>query len=150
MSDKPETTGDIVREMRSFGERCDHRPFSWQMVERCRECKAKSGNAAALREALEGVASSLAMHIKCGRFVAPGDHVSFPISEAEAYIRDIRAALSAPQRNCDRHKCAWDAQREFRRVFRDPYGKPAPSCDNPAYWPLFANWLFAPAEGGAE
>lgn len=27
-----ETLFDILNEMRTFGERCDHRPFSWQMV----------------------------------------------------------------------------------------------------------------------
>ena len=33
MSDKQDTTEDIIREMREFGERCDRRPFSWQMVD---------------------------------------------------------------------------------------------------------------------
>ena len=28
-----ETRADILAEMRTFGERCDHRPFSWQMVD---------------------------------------------------------------------------------------------------------------------
>ena len=105
------------------------------------------GNAAAMRAALTGVAENLALHIQCGRLVAPGDHVSFPISEAEAYIRDIRAALAKPARSCDKENCAWDAQVEFRRTFRDAYGNPAPSGDDPAYWGLFVNWLFAPAEG---
>ncbi len=59
------------------------------------------GNAAALRAALESISENLAIHIQCGRFVAPGDHVSFPIHEAEAYIRDIKAALATPARNCD-------------------------------------------------
>lgn len=57
-------------------------------------------------------------------------------------------AQHKPVRNCDRDDCAWDAQVEFRRSFRDAYGNPAPSGDDPAYWGLFVNWLFAPAEGG--
>lgn len=71
----------------------------------------ESGNAAAMREAMTSVAENLALHVQCGRFVAPGDHVSFPASEAEAYIRDIRAALSAPPRNCDVGNAADQARR---------------------------------------
>ena len=46
-----------------------------------------------LRAALKDIIDNLAIHIQCGRLVAPGDHVSFAIAEAEAYIRDASAAL---------------------------------------------------------
>lgn len=59
-------------------------------------------------------------------------------------------AQHKPVRNCDMENCAWDAQVEFRRTFRDPYGNPAPSGDDAAYWSMFVNWLFAPAEGGEK
>lgn len=101
------------------------------------------GNIAAMRAVLESLSENLAMHVRCGRFVAPGDHVSFPISEAEAYIRDIQAALAAPPRNCDRFATANDAANAWQAysvVHRDrDYSLMAAFV-----------WLLAPAEGGAE
>ena len=84
------------------------------------------GNAAAMREALESIIENLAIHIKCGRFSAPGDHVSFPIIEAEAYIRDARAALAAPARNCDVGTAEEQAERFEAECNRHDHCTPCP------------------------
>lgn len=45
-----ETLADIVSEMRTFGVRCNHRPFSWQMVDGILKQLADRVEAAAQRE----------------------------------------------------------------------------------------------------
>lgn len=107
--------------------------------EHLRDATKMAGNAAAMREALESIIENLAIHIKCGRFSAPGDHVSFPIIEAEAYIRDARAALSAPARNCDRAK---DAAED---LFKERFGRPWTQAEDE-----LAAWLFAPMTKNGE
>ena len=99
------------------------------------ECeRAPAGNAAKMREALESIIENLAIHIKCGRFVAPGDHVSFPIAEAQAYIDTARAALSAPGRNCDKYRTAEAA--------KDAWENQSGARD----YDTFAWWCFATEE----
>lgn len=112
---------------------------------RIAELERASGNAAAMRAALERLLRFLQwMYAQEGRSADVGrDRLSDEIDVAVS-------ALAAPARNCDRFDCVCTAQREFRRAFRDPYSNPAPSGDDPAYWPLVVNWLFATAEGGEK
>ena len=56
-----------------------------------------------LRDALVDIIDNLAIHIRCGRAVAPGDHVSFSIREAQAYIDQARAALEDGKEVADGH-----------------------------------------------
>lgn len=51
----------------------------------------------------------------------------------------LRAALSAPARNCDFYDNKTDAEIGFVKETEE-------DDRNPLYWQLFANWLFAPAE----
>ena len=125
---------------------------SWVPMERKRQ--ASPGNAAAMRAALESIIGNLAIHIQCGRLVAPGDHLSFAIAEAEAYIRDARSALAAPARNCDRFQTGdrlTEAVSALNAYANEEEHEPVRRW-NESDWRRFLDWFFAPAkqEGGAK
>lgn len=141
MSDRPETTDDIIREMRDLGAidaQCgDMIPRSLQALglrtyaarlEAAR--KRETGNAAALRAALEDTEELLEHFAKPGTML----HSAFFL-----HMRDNRAALAASPRNCDRFGSYEDALDYWREHVE---------CaeDNGS----FDVWLMARAEGGAE
>jgi len=114
---------------------------------RIAELDRATGNAAAMREALErstrrlhGVVRELPLEMQ--KFV-------------NADIRDNDAALAAPARNCDRFKTAVGAMEEWSKYPQSRYKgcRVCPHGDasmvSPSHLTL-AEWLFAPAEGGAE
>ncbi len=90
------------------------------------------GNAAAMREAVDYLCDRLAEL-----------DATFDPSEVDC----LRAALSAPPRNCDRHTGWLTAIKEFN----DTEGRRKPWGDD-VYDTRFLDWLFAPAkkEGGEE
>ena len=143
MSDKYETTDDIIREMRDLGAldaQCnDMIPRSLQALglrtyaarlEAAR--KQESGNAAAMREALEFAEEELWAH---GVFDSS---------------KRVAAALSAPPRNCDRFQTAsevsayWNSNVRTVPLPHDAYGM---RIDGETY-PTFLDWLMAPAKEG--
>ena len=94
------------------------------------------GNAAALREALEGIEDDCRVL----------DRKDMWEEEGECYydaLRDIRekvsAALSAPARNCDRFQTEEEAYAAFMGLFDHFKGERHYQ---------YCRWLFAPAEGG--
>ena len=95
----------------------------------------KAGNAAAMREALESTEELLEHFAKPGTML--GDAFAF-------HMRDNRAALAAPARNCDilSEEAANEAWDEYRHSHVLPRGG----------WDFrhVIALLYAPAEGGAE
>ncbi len=149
-----ETVADILREMRGD-------PLSWlspegipQMTHDNDEVRAyadrieaalvaqnaTTGNAAAMRAALDSIA-----HIAEGAFDVPERDREASQDRAISLIVDAaRAALAAPVRNCDRFRTNDEAREAWEAETRGHH------------WPVevrevaFPEWLFAPAEGGAE
>ncbi len=106
------------------------------IVEAARQKKV--GNAAALREALERVEQSWLARGEDGSSLHAGDTLGI-----------ISSALSAPPRNCDKFATAevarlafWDTHETIWEAFKNRSGM--------ALFYEVLNWLFAPAEGGAE
>ena len=143
MSDKQETIADIIAEMR---ERCideQHSPTLWPYFARLeaahRRELAASGNAAKLREALTDAEKTLYDSSRSMYGIPPHLH---------ALLARIRAALSAPPRNCDRFATV-DEARKAHEEYRGDYIMRA---SNKFDFPMkFEAWLFAPAtekEGG--
>ncbi len=95
---------------------------------RCDRPERASGNAAAMRAALE---RALKWWTEKGN-----------ILEREAVFEQIRAALAAPARNCDRFATADEARRAFESAHSH-------GIVRNIYTEAF-DWLFAPAEGGAK
>jgi hypothetical protein len=106
---------------------------------RCDRPERATGNAAALREALENVE-------RVARFCAeaPRHTPAYPTDAARADVlysriaelgRVARAALSAPPRNCDRFATAEEAYAAWQK-----HKSLTAICD----------WLFATAEGGKK
>ena len=151
MSDRPETIEDIIREMRDLGaldEQCgDMIPRSLQALglrtyaERLEAARKRdTGNAAALRRALEDTEELLEHFAKPGTIL----HSAFFL-----HMLDNRAALAAPPRNCDRFKAADEA----RKAFWDTHETIWDAFKNRGGTELFyevLDWLFAPAEGGEK
>lgn len=98
--------------------------------------RARAGNAAAMREALEQIQKDI------WELMAASSE-SYRKTRADILSRRIRAALSEPPRNCDRHcaEAAWNAYVEQNGAASDRSWKALI---------LFVKWLYAPAEGGAE
>lgn len=96
---------------------------------------AAHGNAAAMREALQKISETIWSQID----PTCNDDCCKPWREL-AKIAD--AALATPARNCDRFANGTEAGIAFRA---ERHG-----VDDDAFWPSLVNWLFAPAEGGAE
>lgn len=99
------------------------------------------GNAAAMRAALE---RALKWWTEKGN-----------ILEREAVFKQIRAAISAPARNCDRFATAVGAMEEWGKYPQSRYKgcRVCPHGDTSMVSPLhltLAEWLFATAKGGAE
>ena len=111
----------IARDLGRIDEQSDQ-------MERAANTIARSlnpGNASAMREALERLASWDA---------------SCPDTELH---KITTAAIAAPARNCDRFETADEAEREYcRKAFFAGY-------EDPVVRAAF-RWAFAPAEGGAE
>ena len=150
MSDKQETTDDIIREMRDLGAldaQCnDMIPRSLQALglrtyagRLEAAVKRGIGNASALREALGKIVlltaragMSISCDVACGIIAATAKH-----------------ALAAPPRNCDRFATAEDALAAYDCARGEVFG-----CANmirtgePGRAEF--DWLFAPAEGGVE
>lgn len=105
----------------------------------CEICERQTppGNAAALRAALEDTEELLEHFAKPGTML----HSAFFL-----HMRDNRAALAAPPRNCDRFKAADEA----RMAFWDTHETIWDAFKNRGGTELFyevLDWLFAPAEG---
>ncbi len=113
-----------------------------QYAERCRECKAKSGNAAAIREALTQVQIGFDGNVLGPIGDVPND---WEIAEAKRLCKVVDSALAKPPRNCDRFADAPSAY----AAFITPW-KLAGNLDKVPTERDFGDWLFAPAEGGAE
>ena len=85
-----------------------------EYAEKCRECKAKSGNAAAMREAIMAIKS-----VNDGR---PHDAAGYEINDI------IEEALAAPPRNCDVGTAEEQAERfdafcqSNMQFYRDMFG----------------------------
>ena len=88
------------------------------------------GNAAALRAALEAV-----------RDWFDGDMDDNDADEMDAMLEKVDAALDLPSRNCDRFSRGVDAVSAYYE--KGGYPITVTGCD-------FADWLFAPAEGGVK
>ena len=102
---------------------------------------AAPGNAAVMRAALE---RALKWWTEKGN-----------ILEREAAFKQIRAALAAPARNCDRFATAVGAMEEWEKYPQSRYKgcRVCPHGDTSMVSPshlTLAEWLFAPAKGGAE
>ena len=95
----------------------------------------QEGNVAALREALVKIEKLNHYDLGCVRSEKSRRAMDAKMLDIEL---TIRAALTAPARNCDRFKTEGDAHIEYLRIFDHP---------DPVN---YAKWLFAPAEGGAE
>jgi hypothetical protein len=136
MADTHETSADIIAEMRrriavkmsdawytqeEWRKLCDRLEAAW---------KRESGDCAKLREALENLYDQIC-HGETEQHVAANRQM-------------IRAALSAPPRNCDRFATADEAFHAWNNTVDTPGGG--------AYVGLM-DWLFAPAtekEGGND
>ncbi len=112
---------------------------SWVPMER----KRQTGNAAALREALENVER---VALFCAE--APRHTPAYPTDAARADVlysriaelgRVARAALATPARNCDRFATAEEARRAFEKEHSH-------GIVHNLYTAAFY-WLFAPAKG---
>ena len=93
--------------------------------------EAAPGNAAAMREALEWVAQLAELGVD-DELGADGQNI---LTAAEM----ARAALAAPDRNCDRTKD------EAEELFKARFGRPWTQTEDE-----LAAFLFAPAEGGGH
>lgn len=103
-----------------------------EFAAKCRNCERATGNAAALREALE----------KCNElFRCDDDNKSRLCNLARKADEATQAALAAPARNCDRFQTEEEAYAAFMGLFDHFKGERHYQ---------YCRWLFAPAEGGAE
>ena len=107
---------------------------------------AAPGNVAALREALKQCGHALEKAQCSSAFQAANTGAGY----IAAALSSARAALAAPARNADRPECKTlpDAIRfgHFECGHREWWVATMTSAN----WHDFADWLFAPAEGGAE
>jgi len=95
------------------------------------------GNAAALRDALETM-------VDCIDWLCEGDDSGRIRKQFAPLLTTARAALAAPARNCDRYADATEMARAF---LKDPYSTLGrDSLVEVAH--RFAEWAFAPSEGG--
>ena len=156
-----ETLADIIREMRARAARREISPEVYGLADRLEAAAQRekveavtiaatkavnltdekwlrdTGNAAALRRALEDTEELLEHFAKPGTML----HSAFFL-----HMRDNRAALAAPPRNCDRFKAADEA----RMAFWDTHETIWDAFKNRGGTELFyevLDWLFAPAEG---
>ena len=103
----------------------------------------QQGNAAEMRKALEDTEELLEHFAKPGTML----HSAFFL-----HMRDNRAALAEPPRNCDRFQTAsevsayWNSNVRTVPLPHDAYGM---RIDGETY-PTFLDWLMAPAEGGSR
>jgi hypothetical protein len=105
-------------------------------------------NAAAMREALVEIMKIVAEAHENGTRTRPD-----PVDNA--VYNAANAALSAPARNCDRFATAVGAMEEWEKYPQSRYKgcRVCPHGDTSMVSPshlTLAEWLFAPAEGGAE
>ena len=118
--------------------RDDLERFDRRLVEIKSEAQSGTGNAAAMREALENLLDE-AEHgydIRDAPVAgAPGERQTYHVVDAEYIIDIARAALSAPARNCDRFATVGAAHKAWRATDQERD---------------FADWLFATAEGVAK
>lgn len=105
------------------------------------------GNAAALREALDGM-----LILACGICANKNGCEDIRIERC-GLVKKARAALAAPPRNCDRYATAVEAMEELKRAHswcakeNRRCLEDCPDCGKT--WCSLA-WLFAPAEKGAD
>lgn len=111
--------------------------------------RAITGNAAALREALELCVREMCAYCRAEAAMTMPGKECFYGCEA---LRVAKAALDAPARNCDRFRTAdevsayWGANVHAVPLHGDAYGM---HIDGETY-PTFLDWLFATAEGGEK
>ena len=116
---------------------------------------AAPGNAAAMREALEGIIENLSTRIELRR----GNRVTMPVGEAKCLVGYVRAALAAPPRNCDVGDASEQSERlaKFCKANYEKAKKDKHICSEcqfndcigecPLKW---AQLPFIPEKGGAE
>ena len=110
----------------------------YEFAAKCRACKAAPGNVAAMREALEKIRHEYGWgRIGCRTCVSSEADVE---RVSDLFEKQIDAALSAPQRNCDRFATE-DEAREAYWAYREPL-----EFNNKPFVAI-TEWLFAPAEG---
>lgn len=130
---------DIIANMRNYADRLeasggypspeDLRTFAGGIEHAIKELERATGNAAAMRDALENAISVFR------------DDLPTPRDISRAFAA-ANAALAAPARNCDRFATANDAVKGYIAAH--------PHDDEPDA-STYGSWLFAPAaEGGEE
>lgn len=99
----------------------------------------EANNVKAMREALED-SQSLLESFSRGEYGA----------QVREQMRDNRAALSAPPRNCNRFETAEDAKREFNYLWNFVWKRGGGCVDEREYWSEYEKWLFAPIQKGGN
>ncbi len=167
MTNENETIADIVAEMRRRADSAfpydvdtmnmleplaDRIEAAWKrereamlktaMMAKCEVCsKQPVGNAAAMREALTPWISLAEWLVKNAGKDALGNGISEIVPQLRRRIDESRDALATPPRNCDCHNDADSAYIAFCG-----YDFEAKDISDDA----FIDWLFAPAEKGAD
>lgn len=100
-----------------------------------RDIRRATGNAAAMREALEAFVESV-------EWLCDGDESGRLKRQFGVLLSDARAALAAPARNCDR----FATEDEARRAFEEEHSR---EIVHNLYTAAF-DWLFEKMEGGEE
>ena len=98
------------------------------------------GNAAAMREALNDAVRWLSGMLQFCDRRRTGEEIRVPAYSAFGTIDRLRAALSAPARNCDRFQTAEEALAEIEKQL---------FVWNPTLYSV-VQWLFAPAKEGGD
>lgn len=107
----------------------------------------EQSNAAAMRELLEKIRHEYGWgRIGCRTCVSSEADVE---RVSDLFEKRIDAALAAPARNCDRFNNATEAGLAYRNLVLARAGRVV-DIDENTFFAHLANWLFAPAEGGAE
>lgn len=138
MKTDPETLSAILAEMRDpendFLTNNDLRDLADRIEAAAKRERdtAAPGNAAAMREALEHAREAVRYAVAARAF-------------PERLNAEIDSALSAPARNCDLFAHLYDARQAFYREHAGILPENEADIER-----AFCDWLFAPAEGGAE
>ena len=108
-------------------------------------CATKNvGNAAAMREALEGCVHEMCE--RCDSYMADNMQTHKPCPGC-VIVDKARAALAAPARNCDRFKTLDEAREAFQDLRGHKILADVELWDSMDEAGALVRWLFAPAKG---
>lgn len=154
MSNTNETIADIIAEMRIFKcrnletgklEVCD--VIANYLADRLEAALHNSGNAAAMREALEAFNNLFEQGVICISYVNSAEE----IKQIKELYRKTKAALSAPPRNCDIGTAANQAVRYMKFCRNYPRCTGCPCVGKMKYNQCEFAWAQIPYEkGGAK